>query len=63
MRTIMPDPNSPAETPRGLHEICEDARRGQCGYCCAMSSEPCAFSGTGPDGYHVARFAWPKPAA
>jgi hypothetical protein len=23
-----------------------------------MPGEPCAFSGTGPDGYHVARFAW-----
>jgi hypothetical protein len=22
-----------------------------------MPDEPCAFSGTGPDGYHVARFA------
>jgi hypothetical protein len=58
MSTIMPDEHPPAETPRGLHQICEDTRRGQCGYCCAMPDEPCAFSGTGPDGYHVARFAW-----
>jgi hypothetical protein len=58
MHHIMPDQAPSAETPRGLHEICEDARRGQCGYCCAMPGEPCAFSGTGPDGYHVARFAW-----
>lgn len=58
MSTIMPDQQPPAEPSRGLHQICEDARRGQCGYCCAMPDEPCAFSGTGPDGYHVARFAW-----
>jgi hypothetical protein len=58
MHAIMPDPQPPADMPRSLHEICEDARRGQCGLCCAMPGEPCAFSGTGPDGYHVARFAW-----
>ena len=45
---------------RTLHEICEDARRGQCDYCSAMPGEPCAFSGTGPDGYHVARFIWAR---
>jgi hypothetical protein len=44
--------------PRSLHEVCEDARRGHCGYCSAMASELCGFSGTGPNGYHVARFAW-----
>ena len=45
---------------RTLHEICEDARRGQCDYCSAMPGEPCAFSGTGPDGYHIARFTWAR---
>ena len=58
MHAIMPDPQPPAEMPRSLHDIRQDARSGQCGYCCAMPSEACAFSGTGPDGYHVARFAW-----
>jgi hypothetical protein len=60
MTTTIPQaPDSgPAGTPRDLHAICEDTRRGQCGLCAAMPSEPCAYSGTGPDGYHVARFAW-----
>ena len=58
MHAIMPDQPPSAETPRSLHEICEDVRSGQCGYCSAMPSEACAFSGAGPDGYHVARFAW-----
>jgi hypothetical protein len=51
-------PQAPGAPARSLHEICEDTRRGQCGLCSAMPSEACAFSGTGPDGYHVARFAW-----
>jgi hypothetical protein len=50
-----------AQPPRGLHQICEDARRGQCDYCCAMPGEPCAFGdSTDPDGYHVARFCWAR---
>ena len=58
MHPTIPQAPTAAEAPRSLHATCEDARRGQCGYCCAMPGEPCAFSGTGPDGYHVARFAW-----
>jgi hypothetical protein len=60
MHAIIPDPQPPADMPRGLHEICEDARRGQCGLCCAMPGEPCAWRGPGLDshGYHLARFAW-----
>jgi hypothetical protein len=58
MTHIMPDAPPTTGTPRSLHAICEDARRGQCGYCSAMPGEPCVFSGTGPDGYHLARFAW-----
>lgn len=42
---------------RPLHEICEAARRADCGYCCGLAGESCAYSGTGPDGYHVAKFA------
>ena len=60
MCTIIPDSRPSAEAPRSLHQICEDARRGQCDYCSAMPGEPCAFSGTGPDGYHVARFTWAR---
>ena len=60
MCTIIPDRQPSAEAPRGLHAICEDARRGQCDHCSAMPGEPCAFSGTGPDGYHVARFTWAR---
>ena len=54
---------------RPLHEICEAARQANCGYCCAMPGEECAFT-TAPvsvsvtpgtpmrpvRGYHVARF-------
>ena len=58
MHPTIPQAPTAAEAPRSLHATCEEARRGQCGYCCAMPGEPCAFSGTGPDGYHVARFAW-----
>jgi hypothetical protein len=62
METTIPQaPESgPAGPGRTLHEICEDARHGQCGYCCAMPGEPCAWRGPGLDshGYHVARFAW-----
>ena len=42
---------------RSLHDICEAARRGPCAYCSGQPGEPCAYSGTGPDGYHVGRFA------
>jgi hypothetical protein len=71
MHAIMPDPQPPADTPRGLHQICEDARRGACGACCAQPGDECVFT-TAPvsvpvtngtalrpvRGYHVARFAW-----
>ena len=58
MTHIMPDAQLSGVTPRGLHEICQDARLGQCSYCAAMPGEPCVFSGSGPDGDHLARFAW-----
>ena len=38
--------------PRALAGTIEDARRATCGPCWAYS-----FSGTGPDGLHLARFA------
>jgi hypothetical protein len=68
MHVIMPDPQPPADMPRSLHEICDDARRGQCGLCCALRGDECVYT-TGPvslpvtsdtpmRGYHVARFAW-----
>lgn len=55
----MPNPMGTTSPPaaRSLHDICEDARRGPCGYCSGQPGEPCAYSGTGPDGYHVGRFA------
>ena len=44
--------------PRTLHAICELTRLAACGYCWADTpAQPCAFSGTGPDGLHIARFA------
>ena len=44
--------------PRTLHAICELTRLAACGYCWADTPcQPCAFSGTGPDGLHIARFA------
>jgi hypothetical protein len=43
---------------RSLHVICELIRLATCGYCRAGTpTQPCVFSGTGPDGFHVARFA------
>jgi len=45
-----------AERARWVHAMCQAARKADCGYCCAFPGEPCAFSGTGPDGYHAARF-------
>lgn len=41
---------------RSLHEICEAARRGRCGYCGQKPRRACTDAG-GQDGYHVARFA------
>ena len=44
--------------PRTLADIIEDARRAACGHCCAGSPAWArSFSGTGPDGLHLARFA------
>ncbi len=44
--------------PRTLTQIIKDARRAVCGHCLADSPAwACAFSGTGPDGLHLARFA------
>jgi hypothetical protein len=62
MCTIIPDRPPSAEAPRGLHAICEDARRGRCDHCCAMPGEPCAWRGPGlaSHDYHVARFTWAR---
>ncbi len=50
-----------AARPRTLHAICELTRLAACGYCWADTpGQPCAFSGTGPDGLHIARFAAAK---
>ena len=50
-------PGAAAE-PRSLHAICELTRLAACGYCQADSlDQPCVSSGTGPDGFHIARFA------
>jgi hypothetical protein len=45
-----------AAPPRTLAQIIEDARRAVCGNCLA-DSPAWAFSGTGRDGLHPARFA------
>jgi hypothetical protein len=70
MHDIMPDQQPPAEAPRGLHEICEDARHERCGaFCGAMPGEECTTAPVSVPvtettamlpvrGYHVARFAW-----
>ena len=43
---------------RPLHEVCEAARRANCGHCWQIPGLPCVTSTrTGRDGYHVARFA------
>ena len=45
-------------SPRTLHPICELTRLAACGYCPADGLDrPCTSSETGPEGYHVARFA------
>jgi hypothetical protein len=47
-----------ANAPRSLHVICELTRLAACGYCPAGTpTQPCASSGAGPDGLHIARFA------
>ena len=55
----MQNPTTTSSPPaaRSLRAICEDARRGPCAYCSGQPGEPGAFSGTGPDGYHIGRFA------
>jgi hypothetical protein len=69
MRNIMPDAPPTAETARPLPEICEDARRVNCGECWALPGDECVYT-TVPvsvpvtrstavrpvRGYHVARF-------
>ena len=47
-----------AQPPRSLAGIIEDVRRAACGHCWADGPAwACSFSGTGPDGLHLARFA------
>ena len=42
---------------RPLHEVCEDARRANCGHCWQVPGPPCVTDPeTGADGWHVARF-------
>jgi hypothetical protein len=56
----MPTVNTtdPATGPRSLHAICELTWLAACGYCPADTlGQPCASSGAGPDGFHIARFA------
>ena len=49
-----------ARPPRALAGTIEDARRATCGHCRADGpTRACSFSGTGPDGLHLARFARP----
>ena len=49
---------APPAGPRTLHPICELTRLATCGYCPAAGLDrPCTSSETGPEGYHVARFA------
>jgi hypothetical protein len=44
--------------PRSLHVICELTQLAACDVCWADApTRPCVLSGTGPDGFHVARFA------
>ena len=44
--------------PRTLAGIIQDARRAVYGHCCAGSPAwACSFSGTGPEGLQLARFA------
>jgi hypothetical protein len=47
MKVIAPE----ALTVRPLHEICEAARRANCGECWQVPGKPCT-----PEGDHVARF-------
>jgi hypothetical protein len=47
-----------AQPPRALAGIIEDAWRATGGHCCADGPGwACSFSGTGPDGLHLTRFA------
>jgi hypothetical protein len=44
--------------PRTLHAICELTRLAACDVCWGDGPQwPCAYSGTGPDGFHISRFA------
>lgn len=73
MHAIMHDQQPPAETPRGLHEICEDTRRAPCPLhqsCGALAGDECVFTTVPASlpvtkgtkvlparGYHVGRLA------
>jgi hypothetical protein len=47
-----------ASRPQSLHVICELTRLAACDYCQAGNpTQSCVFTGTGPDGLHVGRFA------
>ena len=48
----------PAARPQTMHAICELTRLASCDYCQASGlDQPCAGSGSRPDGFHIARFA------
>jgi hypothetical protein len=53
---------TPTVADRTLHDIFEDAKRADCAYCAALAGEVCAYSGTGPDGLHVGKFAAARKA-
>ncbi len=54
MHAIMPDPQPPAEAPRGLPEIRAGVRRANCPQCWQRPGAPCTVGG--PDGDHLARW-------
>ena len=54
---VVTKPGKATEAPGRPLEACAAARRTDCGYCAALAGEPCAYSGTGPDGFHACRVA------
>jgi hypothetical protein len=54
MHDTIPQPPAPAETPRGLLEICAAARLANCPQCWQRPGPPCTVSGTPGD--HLARY-------
>jgi len=54
MHAIMPDPQPPAEAPRGLPDIRAGVRRANCPQCWQRPGRPCTVSG--PPGDHLARY-------